>query len=256
MYSEPCAKLTTRVTPKISDSPEAIRNSVDALASPFRNCATKLATVLFGGTQLSHFGVARLHLRAVDVPEGGHDALAVLHGEASDVGAHRRLVVDRAIRDAAERRVDLQLLHRLDQLLRVGAARLRDRRRRALHRRVADDRAEPRVVVVLLAVGVEEALVLGRPDLAPGIAGDVPAGRRLVLERIEVFGLAAEEIEHGAVPERAALVALAHELGEVAGEERREDRVGLRVGERLDDGPGFDLPERRRLLGDELDVGL
>src|SRR5690348_17373285 len=87
MYSEPCAKLTTRVTPKISDSPEAIRNSVEALASPFRNCATKLATVLFGGAQLSHFGVARLHLRAVDVPEGGHDALAVLHGEASDVGA-------------------------------------------------------------------------------------------------------------------------------------------------------------------------
>src|SRR4051812_29088127 len=116
MYSEPCAKLTTRVTPKISDRPDAIRNSVDALASPFRNCATKLATVLFGGAQLSHFGVARLDLRAVDVAERGHHALAVLHGEAPDEGAHRRLVVERAIRDPAERRVDGEALHRLDQL--------------------------------------------------------------------------------------------------------------------------------------------
>ena len=37
MYSEPCAKFTIRVTPKISDRPTAMRNSVDALASPFRN---------------------------------------------------------------------------------------------------------------------------------------------------------------------------------------------------------------------------
>ena len=32
--SEPCAKLTMRVTPKISVSPRATRNSSDALASP------------------------------------------------------------------------------------------------------------------------------------------------------------------------------------------------------------------------------
>jgi hypothetical protein len=36
MKNEPCAKLTTRVTPKISVSPSATRNSSDALASPFR----------------------------------------------------------------------------------------------------------------------------------------------------------------------------------------------------------------------------
>ena len=37
MYSEPWAKFTIRVTPKISDRPTAMRKSVDALASPFRN---------------------------------------------------------------------------------------------------------------------------------------------------------------------------------------------------------------------------
>src|SRR5437588_516974 len=108
MYSEPCAKLTTRVTPKISDSPEATRNSVDALASPFRNCATKLATVSIGRSQLPDFGVARLVLRAVRVPERAHDPLAVVHPEAADEGAHGRLVVERPVGDAAERRVELQ----------------------------------------------------------------------------------------------------------------------------------------------------
>ena len=34
MYSEPCAKLTTRVTPKISVSPAATRNSAEAPARP------------------------------------------------------------------------------------------------------------------------------------------------------------------------------------------------------------------------------
>ncbi len=43
MYSEPCAKLTIRVTPKMSESPAAIRNSVEADASPFRNWTRMLA---------------------------------------------------------------------------------------------------------------------------------------------------------------------------------------------------------------------
>ena len=34
MNSEPCAKLTIRVTPKMMDRPAATRNSDDALASP------------------------------------------------------------------------------------------------------------------------------------------------------------------------------------------------------------------------------
>jgi len=41
MNSEPCAKLTTRVTPKISVSPAATRNSAEAEARPFRNWRNK-----------------------------------------------------------------------------------------------------------------------------------------------------------------------------------------------------------------------
>jgi hypothetical protein len=37
MYSEPWAKLTMRVTPKMIDSPAATRNSDDAEARPLRN---------------------------------------------------------------------------------------------------------------------------------------------------------------------------------------------------------------------------
>ena len=41
MYSEPCAKLTMRVTPKISVRPAATRNSADATARPLRSWTTK-----------------------------------------------------------------------------------------------------------------------------------------------------------------------------------------------------------------------
>src|SRR4051812_2730178 len=132
MYSEPCAKLTTRVTPKMSDSPDATRKSVEALARPFRNCATKLdmaprrARRLFRRPQLPHLGVGRLDLRTVHVAERGHDAPAVLQRQAADESAHGRLVIERAVGDAAERRVDGEALHRRDQLLGVGAARLGD----------------------------------------------------------------------------------------------------------------------------------
>ena len=37
MYSDPCAKLTMRVTPKMIDSPAATRNSDDAEARPLRS---------------------------------------------------------------------------------------------------------------------------------------------------------------------------------------------------------------------------
>ena len=43
MYSEPCAKLTTRVTPKISVRPAATRNSDDAPARPLRSWARREA---------------------------------------------------------------------------------------------------------------------------------------------------------------------------------------------------------------------
>ena len=98
--------------------------------------------------------------------------------------------------------------------------------------------------------------MLGRVDRVPGIAGDVPALRRLVLQRIEILGLAAQQVEHLDALEQAARVALAHEPREIGAEERGEDRVGLGVGQRLHHRAGVDLAERRRLLGDELDVGL
>jgi hypothetical protein len=45
MNSEPCAKLTMRVTPKISVSPAATRKSADADDSPFKSCSRNDASV-------------------------------------------------------------------------------------------------------------------------------------------------------------------------------------------------------------------
>ena len=45
MKNEPCAKFTIRVTPKMIDSPQATRNSADALARPVRNCTTTKSMV-------------------------------------------------------------------------------------------------------------------------------------------------------------------------------------------------------------------
>src|SRR5215831_18149662 len=255
MYSAPWAKFTMRVTPKMSDNPAATRNSVEALASPLRNWMTN-EDMLLRRSELPHLCILRQEPGAVRVAPRGHHALAVFHGGPADVRAHRRLVVERAEGYRAERRVDPETLHRLDQLLAVEAPRLPDRRGGGHHRGVADDRSRPRVVVPALAVGVEEAPVLRRVDRVPGIARDPPAFGRLVLQRIEVLGLAAEEIQHLAALEQPARLALAHEAREVAGEERGEDRVGLRVGERLDHRSRVELAERSGLLGDELDVGL
>jgi hypothetical protein len=47
MKNEPCAKLTMRVTPKISDKPAATKNKDEALASPLRACTKRLATSMF-----------------------------------------------------------------------------------------------------------------------------------------------------------------------------------------------------------------
>ena len=87
----------------------------------------------------------------------------------------------------------------------------------------------------------------------PRIAGDPPADRRLVLERIEIFGLAAQQIEHRAILEEAAQLSFAHEAREIGAEQRREDRVRLGVDQSLHDRAGLDLAERHRLL-DEFDA--
>ena len=93
-------------------------------------------------------------------------------------------------------------------------------------------------------------------DLVPGIAGHVPAFGRLVLERVEVFGLARQQVEHHGVLEQAACVALAHEFLQVGPEQRGEDRVGLGVDERLHHCARVDLAQGRRLLSHKLHAGL
>jgi hypothetical protein len=90
-----------------------------------------------------------------------------------------------------------------------------------LDRGVADHRADARRVVELLAVGLDELLVLGRIDRVPRVAGDHPVLRRLAAQRIEVFGLAGQQRHDLAPLEQAARIALAHELAEVGGEQAR-----------------------------------
>ena len=98
--------------------------------------------------------------------------------------------------------------------------------------------------------------MLGRVDLVPGIAGDDPARGRLVLQRIEIFRLAAQEIDHDAIFECAAGRALADEFGQIAGKQRAENRIRLGVIDGLRHRAGIDLAERGRLLGDEFHVRL
>ena len=94
-----------------------------------------------------------------------------------------------------------------------------------------------------------------RFDRVPGIAGDDPALRRLFLERIEIFRLAGEERNHGAILEQAAGIAFAHELDEVGAEGDVEDRFRIGLRERLHHRTCIDLAERRPLLVDPLDIG-
>src|SRR5215467_7961180 len=217
MYSEPCAKLTMRVTPKMSDNPAATRNSEDALARPLTNWmrrAERVRAPLLGRPVRPHPVVGRQIVRAARVLPVDHDALAVLHGDPPDVRAHRRLVIERAEGDLAERRVDDEPLHRSDQLLGIGGARFANRRRSSHHRAVADDRALTRVVVELRPVGFEEALVLGRVDARPRVAGDVPAYGRFVFQRIEILGLTAQQVQDWTILEQPAQLAFTNELGE------------------------------------------
>src|SRR5437763_8083913 len=191
MNSEPCAILTMRVTPKMSDRPAERKKSDEALARPFKAWSARTSSgSLLPRAQLPHFGIGRLHRGAIDVLDVGHRPLALVEGDLADPSAHGALVVDAPVSDRAGRRIDLEVGKRGDQLLGVGAARLGDAGGERLHGDVADERAEPRIVVVALLIGGDERLVLGRADLVPGVAGDDPADRRLVLQRIEVLGLA------------------------------------------------------------------
>src|SRR5688500_7201438 len=79
MYSEPWARLTMRLTPKMSDSPAATRNSELAPASPFRNCSRTAASLNPAVSllpQRADFLLGGLDLRAVNVAPVDHRAAA------------------------------------------------------------------------------------------------------------------------------------------------------------------------------------
>src|SRR5215213_8536697 len=162
-----------------------------------------------------HLGLGEHHRRAVDVAPILHRALPALQRRLADPGAVRRLVVDAAHRDRADDGVELHVLEGRDQLLGVGAAGLLDQVLGHVDDDVAEERAEPRRVVELRPVGVDEGLVFRLGQLLPRVAGGDPALRRLLAERQEVFGLAGEEARDGPALEQAARVALAHERREV-----------------------------------------
>src|SRR5829696_7536813 len=130
MKSEPCAKLTMRLTPKISDNPAATRKSELAPARPFSSCSRTAAPLKRARSvfpQCAHFLIGRLEARTVRVAPIDHHAAAVAPRELADVSAHRRLVVDRAPVHQAEGRLHVEAVQRLDHLLRLGRACLADR---------------------------------------------------------------------------------------------------------------------------------
>src|SRR3979490_313667 len=100
----------------------------------------------------------------------------------------------------------------------MGGVRLGKDGRGRLDGLVADDRAEPRIIVVLALIRLEERIVLRRLDAVPGIAGDDPSLRRFFLQWIEILRLAGEERDHFAILEKTARIAFAHELYKVRAE--------------------------------------
>src|SRR5580698_2504708 len=75
---------------------------------------------LFSRPQFLHFLIRRLDACAIDISERRHYALAILERRRADISTHRRLIVLRAIRDRAERGVDLEPLECRCELVRVG----------------------------------------------------------------------------------------------------------------------------------------
>ena len=142
-------------------------------------------------------GTSRRRRSAVD-----HHALAVLERDLADVGAHRRLVVDRRGTSIVPNGVSsFRPLNAATSFSVSVEPGLLDARGERHDRRVADHRAEPRIVVVALA-GRQRRTPCARASGSPyhGIAGDDPADRRLVLQRVEVLGLAGQQARRPSRP--------------------------------------------------------
>src|SRR5207237_5033827 len=130
MYSEPCAMLTMRVTPKMSDRPADRKNSDEAFARPFKAWSARTSSgSLLPRAHLPHFGIGRLHRGAVDVFDVDHRAAALFERDLADPRPHGALVVDRAVRARPGSRVGREGGEGRADLLRLGAARLGDARR-------------------------------------------------------------------------------------------------------------------------------
>src|SRR3954464_15155789 len=99
--------LTTRVTPKMSESPADRKKSDEAFARPFKAWSARTSSGrLLPRAQLPYLGIGGLHRGAVDVLDVHHGAAALLYRELADPRAHGGLVIDAAIGHRAGRRID------------------------------------------------------------------------------------------------------------------------------------------------------
>src|SRR5215210_5485399 len=82
MYSEPCAKFTTVMSPKMSDRPTASSTRIMPSTSPVNSCAASAASVRSAidllGEPLLGAGAIQL-LVGGDTPDGFHQAPLALH---------------------------------------------------------------------------------------------------------------------------------------------------------------------------------
>src|SRR5438552_2139527 len=183
MYNDPWAKFSTRSTPKIRDSPLAIKKRNIAAVNPLSACANRndgsiTSPRLHAYAQLvakppSESGEAPLRglvhePRGIDVRDRLHDReriFRVLHHlpvELTAIG----LVVLLADRLLADRRVDGEADERLRDLLGFGAVRLLDRLREELHAEVALDRPRRGIFVLrVLRQALDPLPVRRRPVL-------------------------------------------------------------------------------------------
>src|SRR6266851_9514097 len=143
MYNVPCAKFSTRRTPKMRESPEAIRKRNMAAVRPLRLWAktndgsgigrppSPYPLPLDGGEgydgrgQGEREGQLVHELGRVDVHRGLHDGegvLRVLHRLAVDLSPVRLMIL-LADRQLAVRHIDREAQQRLGHLVGVGAAR-------------------------------------------------------------------------------------------------------------------------------------
>src|SRR5262249_60572350 len=92
-------------------------------------------------------------------------------------------MVARAEFKRPERAFDLEPAEGGDELVGIGRACLGDAGGERVDGVVADHRAQPRIVAPALLIRGDERFMRRRVDRIPGITGDDPSDRGLVLER-------------------------------------------------------------------------